>query len=194
MESVLAGWDPRLEMYLEPHWYAIYTCANHEKRVADQLLRRGVEHFLPYYESLRRWKDRKVRLQLPLFPGYVFVRLALQSRLQVLPIPGVVRLVGFDGRPTPVSDDEVTKVREFLTQGHRVEPHSYLQVGRRVRVARGVLEGMEGTVVGHKNRRRFVISFDLIQRSVAVEVSGLELVPVAPNRTDKSLLALSSPW
>src|SRR5690348_1640448 len=81
---------------LEQHWYAAYTCANHEKQVASQLDVRVVEHFLPLYGSVRRWKDRRVTLDLPLFPGYVFIRLALQDRLRVLEIPGVVRLVGFN--------------------------------------------------------------------------------------------------
>ncbi len=65
----------------QPRWYAAYTCANHEKRVAEQLGQRSIEHFLPLYERVRRWKDRRVRLQWPLFPGYVFVRLALGDRL-----------------------------------------------------------------------------------------------------------------
>jgi len=70
--SAMAG-EPELEMYLQPQWYAAYTRSNHERRVADQLGKREVEHFLPEYESVRKWKDRKVRLQMPLFPGYVFV-------------------------------------------------------------------------------------------------------------------------
>src|SRR5208282_5693506 len=82
----------QLEAYVQPRWYAAYTRANHERRVADQLSERGVEHFLPQYESVRKWKDRKVRLQMPLFPGYVFVHLALQNRLNVLQVPGVARL------------------------------------------------------------------------------------------------------
>src|SRR5215467_7020856 len=89
---------PQLPLeYVEPHWYAAYTCANHEKRVAEQLIERAVEHFLPQYESVRRWKDRRVKLQLPLFPGYVFVRLELRNQIRVLQIPSVVRLVGFNG-------------------------------------------------------------------------------------------------
>jgi len=159
----------------EQHWYAAYTCANHERRVADQLAGREVEHFLPQYESVRRWKDRKVRLRLPLFPGYVFVRLALRERPRVLQVPGIVRLVGFDGHPAPVPDEEVTRIREFLDQGWRAEPHPYLQVGKRARVVSGPLEGMEGVILRRKNGSRFVISFELIQRSMAVEVSGLEL-------------------
>src|SRR6267378_2705469 len=79
---------------VDPRWYAAYTSANHEKRVAEQLDVRSVEHFVPLYESVRRWKDRKVRLQLPLFPGYVFVRLVQRERLRVLQVPGVARLVG----------------------------------------------------------------------------------------------------
>src|SRR5579864_4826094 len=81
--------------YWEPLWYAAYTSANHEKRVAEQLAQRSVEHFLPLYQSVRRWKDRRMNVQLPLFPGYVFVRLALRDRLQVLRTPGVAQLVGF---------------------------------------------------------------------------------------------------
>src|ERR1700690_3869425 len=73
--------------YLQPQWYALYTRASHERSVAGQLTGRGVENFLPQYESLRKWKDRRVLLQLPLFPGYVFVYLALQNRLQVIQVP-----------------------------------------------------------------------------------------------------------
>src|SRR5258708_26480923 len=96
---------------VQPHWYAVYTCANHEHRVADQLAVRGVEHFLPLYESLRRWTDRKVRLRMPLFPGYIFVQLALRDRLRVLEVPSVVRLVGFNGRPAPLPEADVARIR-----------------------------------------------------------------------------------
>src|SRR5207247_2127449 len=123
-----------VDAFLQPHWYAAYTRANHERRVADQLADREMDHFLPEYESVRKWKDRKVRLQMPLFPGYVFVHLALRDRLRVLQIPGVARLVGFDGRPAPVPEEEVTRIRGFLDQGLRAEPHPFLTVGRRVRL------------------------------------------------------------
>src|SRR5229473_6075625 len=99
------------------HWCAAYTLANHEKRVTEQLTERSVEHFLPLYESVRSWKDRKVRLQLPLFPGYVFVRVALQDRLQVQRIPGVAWLVGFSGRPSALPDEEIERLRVGLARG-----------------------------------------------------------------------------
>ena len=158
-------------------WYAAYTRANHEKRVADQFAGRGLEHFLPQYESVRRWKDRKVRLQLPLFPGYLFVHLGTQEQLRVLQVPGVVRLVGFNGSPTPLPHEDIERIREFLGQGLRAEPHPYLVVGRRARVVRGPLGGMEGVVVRRKNRSRLVVSFDLIQRSMAIEIDEGDLAP-----------------
>lgn len=165
----------RVEALVQPLWYAAYTRANHERRVADQLVERGVEHFLPQYESTRKWKDRKVCLQMPLFPGYVFVHLALQNRLKVLEVPGVAYLVGFAGRPVPVPEGECEKVRRFLKQGFRAEPHPYLEVGRRVRVRSGPLEGMEGIVLRRKNGCRLVISLELIQRAMAVDLDGADL-------------------
>jgi transcription antitermination factor NusG len=164
--------------FLEPHWYAAYTSANHEKSAAIQLRQRSVEHFLPLYESLRRWKDRRMLLQLPLFPGYVFVRLAFRDRLQVLQVPGIVRLVGFNGLPCAMPEEDIRAIRNCLSRGYQVEPRPFLQVGRRVRVQTGPLQGLEGTILRVKNRRRFVLSFELIRRSVAVEIDGMELEPV----------------
>ena len=161
-----------VEAYFQPRWYPAYTRANHERRVADQLAKRGVENFLPQYESVRKWKDRRVRLQLPLFPGYVFVHLALQNRLRVLQVPGVAWLVSFGGKPVPVPEEEFARIRGLSEKGFRAEPHPYLQAGRRVRVRSGPLEGMEGIVVRRKNGRRLVISLELIQRAMAVDVDG----------------------
>jgi transcription antitermination factor NusG len=165
--------------YLWPHWYAAYTCANHEHRVADQFVSCGVEHFLPQYESVRRWKDRKVRLQLPLFPGYIFVQLALRDRLSVLQVPSVVRLVGFNGRPAPLPEGDVTRIREFLHRGFRAEPHPYLTVGKRVRVNSGPLAGMQGILLRRKGNFRLVVSIELIQRAVGVDVDAADVEALA---------------
>jgi transcription antitermination factor NusG len=157
---------------LAPRWYAANTRANHEKRVAQQAERRSLECFLPLYESVRRWKDRRVRLDLPLFPGYVFVRLTLRDRLRVLEIPGVARLVGFDGHPTPVPNEDIETIRTCLAGRHPMQPHRYVQRGQRVRVSSGPLAGLTGIVVRQKNCTRFVISLDLLMRSVSVELDA----------------------
>jgi transcription antitermination factor NusG len=159
-------------------WYAAYTCAHHEKRVAEQLSVRSVEHFLPLYESVRRWKDRRVQLQLPLFPGYVFVRIALRDRLQVLEIPSVARLVGFNGTPTPLPEGEIEALKAGLEGGVRAMPHPYLKVGRRVRVIAGPLEGLEGIVIRKKNGLWFAVSLDLIQRSIVADVDAADVESV----------------
>ena len=163
--------------YFEPHWYAAYTCANHEKAVTRQLQQRSVECFLPLYESVRRWKDRRVRLQLPLFPGYVFVRLSLRDRLQALQIPGVARLVGFDGQPTPVPDEDIEAIRACLAGSHPVQPRRYLQRGERVRVLSGPLAGLSGVIVREKKTTRLVVSLDLLMRSVSVEFDSADFAP-----------------
>lgn len=172
-----AEW-PRLPIeYSALRWYAAYTSANHEKRVAQQLDVREVEHFLPTYSSVRRWKDRRVTLQLPLFPGYVFVRMALRDRLRVVQIPGVARLVGFNGTPCAIPDDEMAALRRGLSGAVAARPHPYLKVGRRAVVKEGPLKGLQGVLVRRKNQERFVISLDLIMRSVAVEVDAVLLDP-----------------
>lgn len=166
------------EIAAQARWYAVYTCANHEKRVAGQFASRSVEHFFPQYESLRRWKDRSVRLQLPLFPGYLFVHLAAPERLRVLQVPGVVRVVGFNGSPAPMPEEDINRIREFLSHGFRAEPHKYLQVGRRVRVKAGPLAGIEGIFLRARNKCRIVLSMELIMRSIVVEIDMAEVEPV----------------
>ena len=161
----------------ESRWYAAHTRANHEKRLAEQLAERSVEHFLPLYECVRRWKDRRVTLQLPLFPGYILVRLPLRDRLQVLQIPGVAMLVGFNGIPAPLPDEEIDALREKLNRQVRAEPHAYLQAERRVRVRTGPLEGFEGILVRRKHKFRIVVSIDLIMRSIAAEVDIADVEP-----------------
>lgn len=161
----------------EAHWYAAYTNANHEKRVAEQLSLRGVTHFVPTFSSVRKWKDRRITLDLPLFPGYVFVRMALRNRMRVLQVPSVVRLVGFDGMPTPLPDEEIEILRSSFSREVRVKPHPFLTVGRRVRITGGPFAGLEGVLKRQQNTMRVVVSLSLIQRSVAVDVDIADLSP-----------------
>ena len=151
-------------------WFAVYTCAQHERRVDEHFAQRSIESFLPLYDSVRQWKDRRVQLKLPVFPGYVFVHIALADRLQVLQTPSVVRLVSFSGQPHAVPEHDIEALRSGVANGLRIEPHTYLAIGSRVRVIRGPLQGLEGILVRKKNVCRVVLSLDLISRSAAVEV------------------------
>ncbi len=165
--------EPRTE-----NWYAAYTCSRSEKCVAKQLNERRVECFLPLYGSWRRWKDRRKLLELALFPGYVFVRIALQERLRVLEVPHVVRLVSFNGQPAPLPEQDIESLRQGLQHGVCAEPHRYLRLGRKVRVVHGPMAGTHGILVRKKDSLRVVVSLDLLMRSVAVEVDAADVEAV----------------
>jgi transcription antitermination factor NusG len=162
----------------EPRWVAVYTVARHEKVVARQLEERRIETFLPLYRSLHRWKDRKKEVELALFPSYVFVRILTSDKLAVLQVPGVVNLVSFNGEVAALPDQEIVALRRGLENHLCAEPCPYLKVGKSVRVVHGPMAGAEGILCRKKDRYRFVISVDVLMRSVAVEVdaSDLELV------------------
>ena len=160
-------------------WYALYTRSRHEKQVATQLEQRDIQFFLPLYSSVRRWKDRRVNLQLSLFPGYIFVHTSLRHRIEVLTVPGAVRFVAFNGRPAVLPEPDVLRLRAGLDQGLRAQPHPYLQIGRRVRVCGGPFAGTEGILLRKKNHFRLVVSIDLIMRSIAVDMDAADVEPVS---------------
>lgn len=159
-------------------WYAACTHPRHEKLVARQLQQRRIECFLPLYRDVRRWKDRRKELDMVLFPGYVFTRLDLRDRLQVLQLQGVTRFVCFYGKPAPLPEEEIDALRRGLAKGVYAKSHPYLKVGRRVRVVHGPLAGAQGILLRTKEKCRVVISMDAIQRSVALEVDAKDVVPL----------------
>jgi transcription antitermination factor NusG len=163
----------------DSRWYAAYTIARHEKCVAQQMEERGIEYLLPLYRSMRRWKDRRKQVEFVLFPSYVFVHMALRDRLQVLQLPSVVYLVGFNGSPVPLPESEITALRGASAGKVYVEPYPYLKAGQRVRVHSGLMAGLEGILLREKERLRVVFSVDLIMRSVAVEVDRAEIMLIS---------------
>jgi transcription antitermination factor NusG len=165
-------------LHSEMLWYAGYTASRHEKRIAEHFAQRGVEHFLPLYETIHRWNNGRHRVQLPLFPGYIFVRIALRDRMRVIEVPGFVRLVGFNSLPCPLPEADINKMKEALSKGVLAEPYPYLTVGTRVEIRNGPMQGMTGILLRRQNRCRVVISVDLIMRSMAVEVEAADVVPI----------------
>ena len=124
-----------------------------------------------------------MRLQLPLFPGYVFVRMAVVDRLRVLQVPGVVRIVGFNGQLAALPDGEIEGLKNGLAGGVHAEPYPYLTVGRRVRVKRGPFESRQGILLRRKGKLRLVLSIELIMRSVVIDVDIADVEPVIPIAT-----------
>lgn len=159
-------------------WYTVYTRHQHEKAVAENLLGRGLEVFLPVYEVLRQWNDRRKRLSLPLFPCYVFFRGNFERRARVLSTPGVHSIVTIGGQPAPIQETEIEAIRRAVTSGLRAEPFPFLQCGDRVRVKAGPLEGIEGILIRKKNTSRLILSAELLQKSMAVDVDAFSVEPV----------------
>jgi len=160
------------ETELNPSWFAVYTRSRHEQAVKRQLDGKGIEGFLPTYTKVSQWKDRRKALEMPLFPGYLFVKIPLSSRTEVLKAFGVVSLVGDGCAPLPVPEEQILNIYRLLEAGLKYDPHPYLQIGHRVRIADGPLAGIEGILTRKKNRSRLVVSVDLIERSVSVEIES----------------------
>ncbi|RMD65426.1 UpxY family transcription antiterminator [Candidatus Parcubacteria bacterium] len=166
------------EVLQQPHWYAIHTRSRHEKVVRDQLAAKGVTHLLPLWRKRSVWKDRIKMIDVPLFSGYLFAYFPLQDRLQVLTTVGVVRIVGINGQPVPIPQEQIDAVRTMMEKHLRYDPHPYLTEGMRVRVKRGALAGAEGILIAKRAHYRLVISVDLIQRSVAVDIDSADVEPL----------------
>ena len=174
----------------QPYWYAIQTRSRHEKVVRDQLAAKGITHLLPLWRKRSVWKDRVKVIEVPLFGGYLFGYFALQDRVPVLETVGVVRLVGISGKPVPVPDEQIAAVRRMVEQRLPYDPHPYLAEGMRVRIKRGVLAGVEGILIARKQKHRLVISVDLIQQAVAVDVDSVDVEPLE-SRMSEARQALS---
>jgi len=160
-----------------PRWFAACTSHHHEKYVNRQLIERHITSFLPLYRHSRKWTDRRKVVDLPLFPGYIFVHIAERDRVRVLELAGVARFITLQGRPVPLEDHEIESLRSGLEGGVIAEPHPLLCVGSRVRVVRGSMTGLEGILVRKKNGTRVVVSLRAIMRSIALEIDTLELEP-----------------
>jgi transcription antitermination factor NusG len=156
-------------------WFAVYTASNHEKRVAQHLSGKQIETFLPLYSVTKRWKNRTTaKVELPLFPGYVFARICPTERGRVLEVPMVYSIVGSRREPAALPDAEIDRLRAVL-QDRQAYPFPYLKAGNRVRIRSGAFAGLEGIVVRTYGSLSVVLSVDMIQKSVAVHVEADEL-------------------
>ena len=154
----------------EKQWYALYTRSRHEKIVEEELQKKGIEAFLPLRKLTRHWSDRVKEIQEPLFAGYLFVRIPLEERLQVLQSRGSVRFVGWNAVPTPIPEKDLAAIRRFIEEEIAIDPYPYLAKGDRVYVRSGSFKGVEGYIVRKDQHTRLVISLDLLFQSISVEI------------------------
>ena len=160
-------------------WYAIRVRSKFESFASASLRGKGYEEFLPLYRSRRRWSDRAKELDLPLFPGYLFCKLDVNSRLlPVFTTPGVVSIVGAGKVPIAIPDAEIAAIQKVVKSGLGALPCPFLNVGARVYIERGPLEGIEGTVAIVKKKHKLFVSVPLLQRSVMVQIDREWVRPV----------------
>ena len=164
--------DPR-------NWYALLTQARHEKMVAHRLNERGITSFLPLVSQLRRWRNRKIKVELPLFSCYVFAHLqpTNEDRLRALRIDGVFDLVGTRGTGTAIPEDQIEAVRRVLEANLSCGAYPFLKLGQRVRIRSGALDGVEGILVSRNGESTLVVSIDGIERSLAIRIEGYDVEP-----------------
>jgi transcription antitermination factor NusG len=160
-------------------WWAVYTRHQHEKTVVENLSANGVETFLPVYQVVRQWKDRKKQLSIPLFPCYVFVRGSSERRVQVISAPGVYSIVSIAGHPAPIPTAQIDAIRRAVGSSLRVEPHPFLHCGDWVRIKSGPLTDVEGILIRKKGSYRLILSAELLQKSLAVEVDAFSVEALA---------------
>jgi transcription antitermination factor NusG len=163
----------------ERRWFAVFTRSHHEKRVAQYYAERNIEHLLPVSRVERQWSHyRKVTIEMPLFPNYLFVHISRRERTRAIEVPGALSLVGQNSVPAPLPDIEIESLRESLKL-QNCEPHPYLVVGSKVVIKNGVLTGRVGVVLRNKNRCRVVLTIACIMRSFVVEIDAADLDCIA---------------
>jgi transcription antitermination factor NusG len=171
-------------MYQDDHaWFAVQVRPRHELTTATILRNKGLEEFVPIYISRRQWSDRKKDLVLPLFTGYVFCNFSIEDKLTVVTTPGVIRIVGSSRGPSPIADHEIASIKTAAQLPAKVHPYPYLAIGTRVKVREGPFAGLEGILANYKNRSQLVLSLDLVQRSMAIEVDS-HITSIVDDRGD----------
>jgi transcription antitermination factor NusG len=166
-------------------WYALHTRSRHEKRVAGELEQKGIIAFLPLVSTVRKWSDRRVKIDVPLFSCYVFVNIprALETRVAVLRTSGVLTFVGGNQLATPIPTHEIEQIQTVLERKVPFAAHPFLEIGQRVRIRGGALDGIEGVLTRFNGNSRLVISVQTIQRSLSITVDGYDVEPVKPKAT-----------
>jgi transcription termination/antitermination protein NusG len=163
-------------------WFAAYTMWRHEKRIAARCDRAGIEHFLPLYVVRNTWKNRvTANVHLPLFPNYIWALLPPGGHVALLKLPGVLRIVGNAAGAVPMSPRDMDALRQFVRYDTFL-PHNKVDGGDTVRINRGPLKGLEGVCFRRDNLVRFVVTIDLIGKSVAVDLDSTEFERFDPER------------
>lgn len=153
------------------HWYIAYTSSRFEKKINSQLSSLNISSYLPLHTVLRQWSDRKQKVEMPLFPNYIFVNITERDKYTVLNIPGVRRFITFEGKPATVSETIISTIRKVLHHAPDVTEELMVEKGERVKVVYGPFSGMEGVVVDRKGKKRLAIMLEEIEKVISIDIN-----------------------
>ncbi|PYY00554.1 MAG: antitermination protein NusG [Acidobacteria bacterium] len=162
----------------EAQWYAVQTRPRHEKKVVTELSEKHIDSYLPVLNEVHHWSDRRKVVQVPLFPGYVFVHahLHINARLAILRTWGALGFVGPQREAIPIPESEIEDIKTLLMTKIPLSQYPFLKIGQRVRVRGGALDGLEGILITN-GQKKLVISVASIQRSLSITIEGYDLEP-----------------
>jgi len=167
--------DPEVEERL--HWFAVWTRSRHEQVVREQLVNKRIDVFLPTITRWSRWKDRKKKIDWPLFPGYCFARFDPAEALAILKCTGVVNIVSVEGRPAAIPEHEIESIRTLVGSELQYDPCPLIKEGMMVEVVHGALKGVVGRLIRKGAHARLILTVDLIGQGVSVEVDAADVKP-----------------
>ncbi|MBZ0158526.1 MAG: UpxY family transcription antiterminator [Alphaproteobacteria bacterium] len=162
-------------------WFAVQVRSRHEFKVAEQLIRAGIDAFLPTFEKLSAWKDRRKKINFPLFPGYLFAHIEKEPAVlrAVIKTSGIVRFLGLiPGEPEIIPDDQINSLKRLMESKEELDPYPYLQNGRKYRIRRGPLAGVEGILIERLDCHRLVLSVDVLRQGVSLKVEAADIEAV----------------
>lgn len=178
--DLTGDFSPTKHAVTAENWFALQVRPRHEKKIGAELREREIRVFVPLFSSYHQWSDRHRLIETPLFPGYVFVRIAKASiaRIDVLRVRGVCGFVGVRGAGETIPDSQIDALHRILGHGIPFDSHPFVGIGQKVRIRGGSLDGLEGILEAKNGDQSLIVSIELIQRSMAVRIAGYRVVPV----------------
>lgn len=183
--------EPEKTDFDAKHWHALYVRSRSERKVLTQLEEMGVEAYLPLITRIKQWSDRRKKVEEPLFKSYVFVHSSLRQYYDILNVYGVVRFVTFEHKAVIVPDNQIVAIKKYiddpLEDEHAMNKNDDLQVGQRVRITNGPLQGLMGRLVSVHNKRRLVVFIESVGQVIPVSIARAKVEPIDGPQTDKPI-------
>jgi transcription antitermination factor NusG len=158
-----------------PKWHVVYTLPRSERKVASHVFDMGIEAYLPLQKEVRQWSDRKRKIEIPLFPNYVFIRIDEVLKSSLYSVREVVKFVSVDKKPVIVKDEVIESIKKVLSGDHGVRSDDYFQKGAYVKIHHGKFAGLEGMILEKRGNSRLLIQIRGIMKAFSFDISAQDV-------------------